>query len=38
MTVIQKMNCSQNIDNEHLDTLQNNILKSSANQDGTESE
>ena len=38
MTVIQKMNSSQNVDNEHLDTLQNNILKSSANQDGTESE
>ena len=33
-----KINKTQNVDNEHIDTSQNNILESSANQDGTENE
>ena len=33
-----EINNTQNVDTEHIDTSQNNILESSGNQDGTESE
>ena len=36
--VVVEINNTQNVDNEHIDTLQNNILKSLSNQDRTESE
>ena len=35
---VVQINNTQNVDNGHIGTSQNNILKSSANQDGTENE